>query len=124
VDDADLAALYSAAHVFIYPSLYEGFGLPALEAMACGTPVVASNQSSLPEVLGQAGLLVDPRDVEAIAEAISEVLADETLHQQLSQAGRRRAAQFTWDKVATALLDVYQTVLERSRTVPQGRHRE
>lgn len=115
VDDSDLPALYSAASLFVYPSLYEGFGLPALEAMACGTPVVASNQSSLPEVVGEAGVLVDPRDVGAIAEAMSRVLSDESLNRQLSETGRRRAAHFSWDKVAADLLNLYETVLERRR---------
>jgi len=113
VDDEDLPALYSAATLFVYPSLYEGFGLPALEAMACGTPVVASNASSLPEVVGQAGLLVVPKDVEAIAAAIANVLADAELHRNLSQAGLARAAQFTWPKMAVKLIKLYQTLLEK-----------
>jgi glycosyltransferase involved in cell wall biosynthesis len=122
VADADLPALYSAASLFVYPSLYEGFGLPALEAMACGTPVIASNQSSLPEVVGDAGLLVDPRHVEVITEAMLRVLADDALRQQLAQAGRRRAAQFTWEQVAAKMIDLYQTVLERRPTrLPGGK---
>ncbi|MEW5959405.1 MAG: glycosyltransferase family 1 protein [Chloroflexota bacterium] len=116
VADADLPALCSAARLFVYPSLYEGFGLPALEAMACGVPVIASNQSSLPEVVGDAGLLVEPRDVEALAGAMSRVLVDEALHQHLAQAGRRRAANFSWDKAAARLLELYQTILERRQT--------
>lgn len=110
--DADLPALYSAASLFVYPSLYEGFGLPALEAMACGTPVVASNQSALPEVVGEAGVLVDPCDVDAMAAAMSNLLADTALHQQLAQAGRARAAQFTWEGMAVKLLNLYNELLE------------
>ncbi len=112
VADADLPALYSAASLFVYPSLYEGFGLPALEAMACGTPVVASNQSALPEVVGEAGLLVDPQDVVAMAAAMSRLLNEPALHQRLAQAGRVRAASFTWDDMATKLLNLYQQMVE------------
>ena len=111
VAEADLPALYSAAKLLVYPSLYEGFGLPALEAMACGTPVVASNRSSLPEVVGTAGLLVDPLDVTAIAGAMSRLLTDEALHRQLAEAGRRQAAKFTWAGMAWKLIDLYQRLL-------------
>jgi glycosyltransferase involved in cell wall biosynthesis len=112
VADADLPALYSTASLFIYPSLYEGFGLPLLEAMACGTPVVASNQSALPEVVGQAGLLVDPYNVEAMAATMTEVLGDSGLRHQLIQAGLARAAQFTWSDMAAKLLVLYQQILD------------
>jgi glycosyltransferase involved in cell wall biosynthesis len=112
VADADLPALYSAASLFVYPSLYEGFGLPALEAMACGTPVVASNRSSLPEVVGEAGLLVDPLDPEALAEAMAKVLSDPCLHQRLSTAGRLQAAKFSWNGLASQLLKLYQNLIE------------
>lgn len=112
VTDADLPTLYSAATLFIYPSLYEGFGLPLLEAMACGTPVIASNRSALPEVVGQAGLLVDPVEVEAITGAISTVLADEALQQRLAEAGRRQATRFSWDTMAAALVDIYLKVIK------------
>jgi glycosyltransferase involved in cell wall biosynthesis len=111
VADADLPALYSAASLFVYPSLYEGFGLPVLEAMACGTPVVVSNQSSLPEVVGEAGLLVDPYDVEALTAAMSEVLAETEVRQQLSEAGQAQAKKFTWKKTATQLLKLYHTLI-------------
>jgi glycosyltransferase involved in cell wall biosynthesis len=113
VADADLPALYSTASLFVYPSLYEGFGLPALEAMACGTPVVASNQSALPEVIGEAGLLVDPGDIEALAAAMARLLTDTSLRQKLAQAGRARAASFTWSGMAAKLLDLYKKLLER-----------
>ncbi len=112
IADADLPALYSAATLFALPSLYEGFGLPLLEAMACGTPVISSNQSSLPEVVGSAGLLVNPREVTAIAEAMSKVLTDADLHQQLSQAGLKQATKFSWDKTASRLLSLYRRVTE------------
>ncbi len=112
IADADLPALYSAATLFVYPSLYEGFGLPVLEAMACGTPVIVSNQSSLPEVVGNAGLLVNPRDVDAIATAISQLWEDAALRQNLSQAGLAQAASFTWPKMAAKLIKLYQKILE------------
>jgi len=112
VTDADLPALYSAATLFAYPSLYEGFGLPALEAMACGTPVVTADASALPEVVGDAGLLVDPTDENAIAAGINRLLADRDLQRRLSVAGKRRAAQFTWDNSARQLLAIYRRLLE------------
>ncbi len=111
VADADLPALYNAASLFVLPSLYEGFGLPLLEAMSCGTPVIASNRSAMPEVVGQAGLLVDPRDTPAIAAAISKVLADPNLQQRLSQAGLIQAARFSWADMAGQLLKLYYQLL-------------
>ncbi len=110
VDDEDLPALYSAAELLAYPSLYEGFGLPVLEAMACGTPVVTSNVSSLPEVSGDAALLVEPSDVNAMAEAMCRLLQDANLRQQLVAQGFEQARQFTWDKAARQLLEMYETV--------------
>jgi glycosyltransferase involved in cell wall biosynthesis len=115
VAENDLPALYSAAELFVYPSLYEGFGLPALEAMACGTPVVASNRSSLPEVVGEAGLLVDPLDVTALAEAMSAVLEDEALQRQLTKAGCWQAASFTWSRMAASLIDLYRKILAEEK---------
>ena len=114
VDDADLPALYSAATVFVYPSLYEGFGLPPLEAMACGTPVIASNAASLPEVVGDAALTVNPMDTDALARALLAVLATPTLQENLRQSGLQRAAQFSWDRCAATTLAVYlQSVMEK-----------
>jgi len=101
---------YNAAALFVYPSLYEGFGLPPLEAMACGTPVVASNTSSLPEVLGEAALLVDPLDVEALAEAMARALLQPALRERLRQAGLARAACFSWRRMAEQTMAVYHLV--------------
>lgn len=107
VAEADLPALYSAARVLAYPSLYEGFGLPLLEAMACGTPVVTSTASCLPEVAGDAALLVDPTDVEALAQALGRAVADEALRADLIRKGAARAARFRWADAARQLLDLY-----------------
>lgn len=109
-DDADLPALYSAARVLAYPSLYEGFGLPILEAFACGTPVVTSTASSLPEVAGDAALLVPPTDVDALAAALQAALTDEALRAMLNQKAQARLALFSWDKSARQLLDTYHQV--------------
>jgi len=110
VSDGDLARFYNIAELFVFPSLMEGFGLPPLEAMACGTPVVCSHAASLPEVVGDAAIMVDPLDVDALAEAILQVLEDEALQQRLKEAGLRRAAGFTWKQMAQETLAVYQEV--------------
>ncbi len=114
VDDMDLPHLYRAASVFAFPSTYEGFGLPALEAMACGVPVVTSNVSSLPEVVGDAGLQVDPLDVDALAGALEQALNDEIWRRHCIARGLERAAHFTWQRAAAQLLDVYARVLQES----------
>ncbi len=111
VPEAALPALYSAADLFVFPSLYEGFGLPPLEAMACGTPVVCSNSSSLPEVVGDAAVTVDPYDVEALAQAMHRVLSDANLCDELRAKGLARAAQFTWERTAQETMKVYESVL-------------
>ncbi len=111
VADGDLPALYSAARLLAYPSLYEGFGLPMLEAMACGTPVVASTASCLPEVAGDAALLVSPTDVEALAAALDRVLSDEALRADLIAKGYSRVGQFSWGKSARQLLGVYHKLV-------------
>lgn len=106
-----LPLLYSAASLFVYPSLYEGFGLPPLEAMACGTPVITSNISSLPEVVGNAAIKVSPTDSFELSHAMEKVLEDETLRRDLSKAGLKQAAKFSWRKTAKETLKVYQKVL-------------
>jgi glycosyltransferase involved in cell wall biosynthesis len=110
VPDEDLPDLYRAAQVFAWPSFYEGFGLPVLEAMACGTPVVTSNTSSLPEVTGDAALLVDPHRPDEIASAIGSLFEDQALLEDLQLRGLRQAAQFSWHRCAKQTLDVYHTI--------------
>lgn len=117
VPDADLPAVYSAADVFVFPSLYEGFGLPPLEAMACGTPVICSNAGSLPEVVGDAAIMVDPCDVAGLAEAMHQVLTDADLAQELRTRGLARASQFTWQRTAQQTAAVYQRVLQTSEVL-------
>jgi glycosyltransferase involved in cell wall biosynthesis len=113
VADADLPPLYNAATLFVYPSLYEGFGLPILESMACGTPVVTSNVSSLPEVAGEAALLVDPTDVQEIALKMAQALQDRQLAHDLSEQGIERARTFSWHETARRTLEVYEQVLSK-----------
>jgi len=108
VSDADLPALHSAAAVFVYPSLFEGFGLPPLEAMACGTPVICSSAGSLPEVVGDAALLVRPGNVEDLVEALLRVLSEPDLRATLERRGLERAASFTWRAAAESTRDVYR----------------
>lgn len=109
----DLAALYSDAICFVYPSLYEGFGLPPLEAMACGTPVVTSSTSALPEVVGDAALTVDPRDIASLATAMRRLLGDPVLRARLRHDGLARAASFSWTETARRTGQVYAEVLAR-----------
>jgi glycosyltransferase involved in cell wall biosynthesis len=108
-----LPALYGAADLFVYPSLYEGFGLPVLEAMACGVPVITSNLSSMPEVAGDAGILVDPNDVNALADAMTRVLTDQVLRATLAAKGLARARSFSWERMAQETLAVYARVAQR-----------
>jgi len=116
VDDEDLAAMYSGATLFLYPSLYEGFGLPPLEAMQCGVPVVTSNTSSLPEVVGDAALMVDPTSVDEIASAIEQLLSNKILHDSLSEKGLKRAAGFSWDRTAdTAVRRISEVISGAAR---------
>ncbi len=111
----DLRNLYAGAALFVYPSVYEGFGLPVAEAMASGTPVITSNVSSLPEVAGDAACLVDPLDIDDIASALDRLLTDDAMRQRLAKAGLERARQFTWDATARDTLAVY----ERARQLKQ-----
>jgi glycosyltransferase involved in cell wall biosynthesis len=120
----DLPALMNGADVFVYPSVYEGFGLPPLEAMACGTPVIVSRATSLPEVVGDAGLLVDPYRVSEIKTAIKKVVLDPELRSTLSKSGLRRAAQFSWDLTAERTMEVYQhAIAARSIVRIRGDHK-
>jgi glycosyltransferase involved in cell wall biosynthesis len=111
ISNEELVLLYNAATLFAFPSRYEGFGLPPLEAMACGTPVVAANNSSIPEIVGEAAVLVETENVEAIASAISRVLSDQSLQKNLSTKGSAQAACFSWTKCALETVEVYRKVL-------------
>jgi glycosyltransferase involved in cell wall biosynthesis len=113
IANEDMAAVLSAARAFVWPSLFEGFGLPPLDAMACGTPVVTSNTSSLPEVTGDAALLVDPLRVDAIAAAMKRIAADEPLRTQLRAAGFARAKLLTWRRTVEMTAEVYRRVVAR-----------
>jgi glycosyltransferase involved in cell wall biosynthesis len=110
-DEADLPALYSGAVCFALPSLYEGFGIPVLEAMACGIPVVTSGISSLPEVAGDAALIVDPYNIEELTYALKRLITDENLRTELIQRGLERASTFTWENAAQHLIQVYRQML-------------
>ena len=110
VAEAELFDLYRGASLFVFPSLYEGFGLPPLEAMACGVPVITSNAASLPEVVGAAAIQVDPLNVRAFADAMRNVLTDTTLWHTLQQKGLKRAQQFSWATAARQLLHIYETL--------------
>ena len=110
-----LRIFHELAVAFVFPSLYEGFGLPPLEAMASGTPVIASSVSSLPEVVGGAAMLVNPENVFDIARGITEVLTNEELRLNLIRLGRKQAASFSWARTAREVLDVYEEVAVRRR---------
>jgi glycosyltransferase involved in cell wall biosynthesis len=110
-----LAACYETATVFVFPSMYEGFGIPAVEAMAHGTPVVSTNAGALPEVCGDAALYFDPLDVAAIAAAVKRVLTDPNLRAKLAEAGRAREKRFSWRRAATETLAVYRDAVQARR---------
>jgi glycosyltransferase involved in cell wall biosynthesis len=111
VPDATLAILYRLARVFVFPSLYEGFGLPPLEAMASGTPVITSNVSSLPEVVGDAAMLIDPYEPEAIAGAMRRVMADERLREDMRERGLARVRELSWERSIRRVREIYDEVL-------------
>ncbi|MBN2394012.1 MAG: glycosyltransferase family 4 protein [Anaerolineae bacterium] len=111
VSETAKPALYRGSRAFIFPSIYEGFGLPPLEALACGTPVVGSNASSLPEVVGDAGVLVDPADVDGMADALIRLLTDDAFHAELRERALRQAAHFSWSTAARETYGAYQDVL-------------
>jgi len=113
VADADLGALLSGAEAFVFPSLYEGFGIPVLEAGGCGVPVITSNTSSLPEVAGDAALLVDPLDVDAIADAMYRLVTDASLRAELARRGLENVKRFSWEKCARETLAVLESVAEK-----------
>ena len=116
LEDADLRALYSACRVFVYPSLYEGFGLPLLEAMACGAPIVTSNVASIVETVGNVARLISSTDVSDLAQAIAQLLRDDGEREKRSAAGIKHAQQFSWEKTAAATLEVYQAAISRKRS--------
>ncbi len=113
IPEVDLAYYYCSAALLVYPSLYEGFGLPPLEAMACGCPVVTTNTSSLPEVVGEAGIMVNPYDTRSLVQAMRRVLTDDKLRDNMVRKGLEHARQFSWEKAARQTMEVYQSV-ERS----------
>ncbi|GCE17745.1 glycosyltransferase family 4 protein [Dictyobacter kobayashii] len=115
IEEEDKPALYSGAGVFVFPSLYEGFGLDPLEAMSCGAPVVCSNRTSLPEVVGDAAISVDPEDTKALVDAMYHVLTDEELRSDLRARSLQQAKRFHWHKAAQQTLAVYEEVLARKK---------
>src|ERR1700722_1448307 len=119
VEDPDLLHFYGACHLFVFPSFYEGFGLPILEAMACGRAVACSSSTAMPEVANAAGILFDPYSVPEMARAISDVLLDDELRVRLERLGTQRAASFTWERAAQRTLDVYYEVAGVGKAVPQ-----
>lgn len=114
VPEKDLALIMSGADLFIFPSLHEGFGIPPLEAMACGTPVITSNTSSLPEVVGDAGILINPYDIQQMADAIYKVLSDHNLRAEMTQKGLERAKLFSWEESAGKMLAIFESVYQSS----------
>jgi len=115
VSELDLAYYFSSAALLAYPSLYEGFGLPPLEAMACGCPVVTSNTSSLPEVVGEAGIMVNPYDTRSLVQAMRKVLTDKELRDNMVRAGLEQSKKFSWKKTAKLTLQVYNKVARREK---------
>ncbi|HYG00990.1 MAG TPA: glycosyltransferase family 1 protein [Chryseosolibacter sp.] len=119
IDDADLPALYNASTLFLYPSLSEGFGMPVVEAMACGTPVITSNVSCLPEIAGDAALLIDPFNAREIAQAITNMLTNQTLRLDKVVDGLINARRFSWNNTAAEVFDIYEKVYFRTKRISQ-----
>ncbi len=111
----DLIKFYNATELFVFPSFYEGFGLPPLEAMACGCPVITSNTSSLPEVVGDAGIMVDPYDIEDLSDKMYQIMTDEGFREYLGDECYNRSKKFSWDETARETWKIYETVLNRSQ---------
>lgn len=112
VPESELAKIYNAVDLFVFPSLYEGFGIPPLEAMACGTPVITSNSSSLPEVVGDAAIIIDPYDANKFAEEMYEVLTEDGLREEMIRKGLDRSKMFSWEKAARKTREIYEQVDE------------
>lgn len=110
-DQEDLPMVYNLSDLFVYPTLYEGFGLPVLEAMACGIPVITTDISSIPEIIGEAGLLVPPDEVETLFRGMKKVLSDEDLRLEMARRGTDQAAKFTWERTAKSTLKVYRQAI-------------
>ncbi len=110
VSEEDLVLLYNCATVFLYPSLYEGFGMPVLEAMACGVPVITSNITSMPEIAGDAAILINPRNPEELKNSILTLLNDKKLRNDLRERGFRQAKKFSWKKMAKETLEIYESL--------------
>jgi glycosyltransferase involved in cell wall biosynthesis len=111
VDDEDIPAFYSMARVFVYPSFYEGFGLPVLEAMSCGCPVIGSGVSSVPEIIGEAGLFIDPYDMRELPGMLKDLERDDFLYEELSEKALKRADEFSWERTAERTIEAYRVVL-------------
>lgn len=110
VPDEDTPLLYNLADLFVYPSLYEGFGLPTLEAMACGCPVFTSNVSSIPEVIGDAGIMIDPYNVDEMAKSMYDILKDDGMKGDMVKRGQKQIKKYSWDKCAKETLDVLEKI--------------
>ena len=115
IPEKDMADFYSTLDLFLYPIEYAGFGLPPLEAMACGCPVITSNTSSLPEVVGDAGIMVDPNNVDELAKQMERVLTDEKLRKEMIKKGLKQAKKFSWEKCARETLKVYEEVIKENK---------
>jgi len=115
IPNEDLPIFYNSCEVFVYPSLYEGFGLPPLEAMSCGTPVITSNTTSIPEVTGNSALLIDPQNIDMLSEKLYKVLTSDLIKKDLSNKGLKRSLEFSWIKTAQDTLEVYEKIYRESK---------